>query len=473
MQELVARLKRKTKAYEKILIAGLASMLIFSSFQEKKEVTLTLEIKNFSPDLLKIWDGFEATSWRDNLKTEGGKFVITLPINNPCIRTFIYGPNYKRIFLYPGQTLEISFDPENFAGTFNYGGNLATENIILDSVKSRIEKVDYTYLYAQSSDIALSYIDSAINADNQYFEKLISDKQTTPVFNEFTKASILYHRAYLKIMLLERQKGFKDPKHYNFLNQITIENDKYLDIQYYQWFLYDYISMETGKRYVQLDSIQKLSTGANFNEKLKVIGDMKNHNVREFSLAYTINSRLQGNGIKNFDKYYDYFKKHNSNPGYSELIRKEYEKKQLLAPGKPAPQFTLADVDGNQVSLSDFKGKYVFIDFWQTLCPNSARELPHYLKLYSDYKDENIAFVSISINEDENVWRNYVKQNKNVGTSLRADKYIASEVYKAYQVPGLQFIVIIDKEGNIIDPAAAKPSSKEIRETLDQLLKGK
>lgn len=457
----------------KILIVGLASMLVFSSFQKKNGITLTVEIQNFDPDLLEIRDAFGAPIWLDNLKIEGGKFTITLPIDKPSMRTFRYGPNWKQIFLYPGQSLKISFDAKNFASTFNYGGSLAKENVILDSVLSRAQKVDYTYLYAQRIDIALSYIDSAMNANNRYFEKLVGGKQTTPVFIEFTNASILYRGADLKLTILERQKGVKDPKDYSFLNEITIENDRYLDIQYYQWFLYGYLSLETGKSYEKLDSIKKLSPDANFDESLKVISNLKNHNVKEFLLAATIDSRLQENGIKNFNKYYDYFKKNNSNPGYSELIRKEYEKKQLLAPGKPAPQFTLFDVDGNKVSLNDFKGKYVFIDFWQTLCPRSARELPHYLKLYSDYKAENISFVSISVNEDENVWRNYVKENKNVGISLRADKSFASEVYKAYQIPILPSFVIIDREGNIVDPMAAKPSSKEIRETFDQLLKSK
>ncbi len=458
---------------KQILILGLASVLLFSSFKEKNEVTLTVEIKNFDPDLIRIWDVFGEMNWQDHLKRDGRKFVIALPIDKPSMRTFQYGSNSKRIFLSSGQSLEISFDAKNFDTTFNYGGSLAKENAIFDSVVKQIEKVDYKYLYVQPLEIALSYIDSAMHANNQYFEKLVTGKKTSSVFIDFTKATILYFSANLKLDILERYKGVNDSNLYSFLNQITIENDKYIDNPYYKWFLGAYISMETDKRYDKLDSLKKLSPDANFDAMLKVIEKVKNQNVRESSLASAINSRLTGNGIKNFDKYYDYFKKHNTNPTYSEVIRKQYEKKQLLAPGKPAPQFTLTDVDGNEVSLDDFKGKYVLIDFWQTLCSRSARELPHYLKLYSDYKDENIAFVSISVNQDENVWRDYVKKNKNVGVSLRTEKSFGSEVYKAYQVPGLPSFVIIDKEGNIIDAPARKPSSKEIRETLDHFLKSK
>ncbi len=442
-------------------------MLVFTSFQKKNEVSVSFEIKNSDPDLLEIWDYFGSTALSVSETFPDGKLVI----DKPCIRSFRYASNFKRIFLQPGKSLIISFDAKNFASTLQYSGSLAKENLIYDSLQRRIENVDYSFLNAQRIDIALRNIDSIINVDNLYLNKLLSGKQVTPDFIDYAKASIAYRHACFKMLRIEREKSVTDPNQYSFLNHITIENEKYLDMPYYQWFLDYYISMEANKGYNKLDSNKKLSVEALFEERLKAIGSLKNKNVREYSLAYTIISRLKAKGFKDFDFYYDYFKKNNTNSKYSELIAKKHNKMQLLAPGKPAPSFTLVDVDGNLVSLSDFKGKYVFIDFWQTLCTSSARELPHYLRLHSDYKNENIVFVSISVNEDMNVWRNYVKENKNVGVSLRAEKYFMADVYKAYQVPFTPTFVIVDKEGNIIEPLAPKPSSKEIRETLDRILK--
>jgi peroxiredoxin len=192
--------------------------------------------------------------------------------------------------------------------------------------------------------------------------------------------------------------------------------------------------------------------------------------VRDYALFNLINYHLQENGVVGFEKYYDYFRKHNTDPHYAAELKKVYEKRQLVAPGKPAPSFTLNDVDGKQISLEDYKGKYVLIDFWQTLCSRSARELPHYMELYDDYQDENIAFVSISIDQDENKWRDYVKEKKNVGTSLRALDYFDSEVYQNFQVQGLPSFILIDKDGNIIEPVAPKPSTQEMRDKLDAVL---
>ena len=315
------------------------------------------------------------------------------------------------------------------------------------------------------------YIASFQSANDQFFKQLAKGKQTSAVFNDFVKASILYYSACLKIRVLERQKAVKDPARYGFLKDLAIEKEQYIDIPFYQWFLYEYLTMETNSRFEKLAATEKLVPEAQLDESLKVVSGMTNPAVRDYLLAAVTESRLLDNGLKGFDKYYDHFKEHNSNPAYLSGIRKAYERKLQLAPGKPAPQFTLSDVDGNKFSLKDFKGKYVLLDFWQTLCPRSAREMPHYLKLYAEYKDKDIVFVSISVNEDENVWRTFVKESRNAGVSLRAENSFYSKVYQDYQVPGLPFFIIVDPEGNILDQAAPKPSSKEIRGTLDQLLK--
>ena len=167
-----------------LIFLGLATILAFSPLQKENKTTLTLEIQNFDPDLLQLRDAFGSSPSLDALATHNGKFEFPLSIDKPCIRNFSYGSYLKRIFLCPGQTLQISFDGKNFAGTFKFGGSLAMENVLLDSIKNRISNVDYNYLYAQPIEKAIHYIDSSNHAANQYFEKLVSSIQTNSVFND-------------------------------------------------------------------------------------------------------------------------------------------------------------------------------------------------------------------------------------------------------------------------------------------------
>ena len=67
--------------------------------------------------------------------------------------------------------------------------------------------------------------------------------------------------------------------------------------------------------------------------------------------------------------------------------------------GNPAPAFTLQDLNGNNVSLSDFQGKVVILDFWATWCPPCVKEIPHFIELYEQYKDKGFVMVGISLDQ--------------------------------------------------------------------------
>ena len=65
--------------------------------------------------------------------------------------------------------------------------------------------------------------------------------------------------------------------------------------------------------------------------------------------------------------------------------------------------FTLMDLDNNEVSLSDFKGKIVVINFWATGCPPCRAELPDFVEVYNEYKDKNVQFIGVGLDNAENL----------------------------------------------------------------------
>jgi peroxiredoxin len=459
-----------------LLLLGFA-MLFTSVYCQTREaqsnqVSITGQIENHDQTVLKFQDFMGKGEWFTELAVKDGTFAINLIIDKPVIKMLTYGSTFKNIFLQPEGTLVISFDASNMDSSFSFGGSLAFENVILDSLARKQSTLDYNYVYTESLENAGRYLDSMSSSNKQYIEDLIEDKIVATDFKEYAIAIIEYKNAYLKISLGER-KDDQPTKYYAFLDQLSLKNDEYLDILEYRVFLNDYIAMKASQKLKQLDSVKGSNSDALFDESLIVINELENDNIKAYALFNAMNMRLKEQGIVGFENYYTYFKAHNKDLHYSAQLKIEYDKKQRLAPGQPAPPFTLEDVDGNLVALNDFRGKYVYIDFWQTLCPRSGRELPFLLNLHSDYENENIEFVSISVNQDEKVWRDYVKENKNMGTSLRVTQSWDSKTYSDYQVFGLPTFILIDTEGNIIDPNAAKPSSKEIRQIFDKLLKSK
>ncbi|UCB44252.1 MAG: redoxin domain-containing protein [Dehalococcoidales bacterium] len=79
--------------------------------------------------------------------------------------------------------------------------------------------------------------------------------------------------------------------------------------------------------------------------------------------------------------------------------------------GYQAPDFTLVDLDGNTVRLSDFRGKVVFLNFWATWCPPCRAEMPAIEEVYQEYKDEGVVVVGVDVGESKSTVRNFVEEN--------------------------------------------------------------
>ena len=122
----------------------------------------------------------------------------------------------------------------------------------------------------------------------------------------------------------------------------------------------------------------------------------------------------------------------------------------LLAPGTEAPDFTLKDVEGNEVSLSDFHGKTVVLVFWASWCPDCRAEVPDLKKMFADADPAKVAFVSVSFDREFEALCNFVKENQLPGVQLfePAGKK-ESEVGAAYGVKWIPSLYVIDPEGKV------------------------
>ncbi len=114
--------------------------------------------------------------------------------------------------------------------------------------------------------------------------------------------------------------------------------------------------------------------------------------------------------------------------------------------GYLAPGFTLEDLDGNAVSLSDFGGKVVFINFWTTWCPPCRIEMPEIEALYQQYREQGVIVLGIDLQEDGDTVRGFVEEGGYTFTFLLDT---LGEVGYAYRVQAIPSSVFIDTEGVI------------------------
>jgi peroxiredoxin len=108
--------------------------------------------------------------------------------------------------------------------------------------------------------------------------------------------------------------------------------------------------------------------------------------------------------------------------------------------GRLAPDFTLTDLDGNQVKLSDFRGKTVFLNFWATWCPPCRAEMPEIESIHQEYKDKNVVVIGIALSEPENEVRQFIQRSGYSWTFLIDTRGEASSNYEVTAIPTSFFL---------------------------------
>ncbi|EHQ27408.1 peroxiredoxin [Mucilaginibacter gracilis] len=120
--------------------------------------------------------------------------------------------------------------------------------------------------------------------------------------------------------------------------------------------------------------------------------------------------------------------------------------------GALAPVFTEPDVNGNNVSLTDFRGKYVLLDFWASWCGPCRAENPNVLKVYNKYKDKNFTVLGISLDQPgkKNAWLAAIKQDGLPWTQVSDLNYWNNAAARLYGVQAIPQNFLIDPSGKII-----------------------
>jgi thiol-disulfide isomerase/thioredoxin len=162
---------------------------------------------------------------------------------------------------------------------------------------------------------------------------------------------------------------------------------------------------------------------------------------------------------------------------YSEITRLKDE----MPKGSASPTFAdYENYDGTKTSLADLKGKNVYIDIWATWCGPCKAEIPALKTLEHDYEGKNIAFVSLSIDDPQahqgswevanEKWRAMVKEKELGGIQLFAPEGWESPFIRAFQINSIPRFILLDTEGNIINPSAPRPSDDKLRTLLDEII---
>lgn len=137
--------------------------------------------------------------------------------------------------------------------------------------------------------------------------------------------------------------------------------------------------------------------------------------------------------------------------------------------GAEAPDFTQTDTNGKPVKLSDFRGKYVLLDFWASWCAPCRRENPNVVKAYNAYKDKGFTVLGVSLDKagDRDKWLGAIEKDGLPWTQVTDLKAWENEAAKLYEVNAIPMNFLIDPNGKII---AKYLRGAALEETLQKVL---
>jgi thiol-disulfide isomerase/thioredoxin len=140
---------------------------------------------------------------------------------------------------------------------------------------------------------------------------------------------------------------------------------------------------------------------------------------------------------------------------------------------KNVSKFSLHDMDGNKVRLSDYHGRVLVLNFWATWCGPCKEELPRLEQIAAGYANQNVAFVLASIDEQKNLEkvRNYIAQQKvALPVLVGASTDVLQQLSGTYVVPAT---LIVDADGEIVRAINGEAREEDVKEAVDWLLAGK
>jgi len=398
-----------------IILSGIYFALNKQTGIEPKVVTITGKITN--PKGESVTFNTQDTTY-STTASANGNFTISFDLDSATHLNFTHGVEHTAMYVYPGDKINLTIDTELFDETIKYQGS------------------------PSSSFLAKKYL---LQEGNDFFGKAyyISSAEEYKAYLDDYKTSII--------------KEFGDINNSTFINGTLDDIDKMIayyigrqkkltdytdDVRTYMW-----ETKEIGKEfdfYTALDSLNSTDFNtmgeqytAAFESALKKVTDKEFLVTAKEAIKKTVDSWTE----------------------------RKIAVEKIPKTGEPAIDFTYPNKDGNELSLTSFKGNLVYVDVWATWCGPCRAEIPSLQKLESDYHGKDIIFMSVSVDTDKEAWEKMVVEEELGGVQLWADGW--SKITKDYAIFGIPRFMLFDTEGNIISTDAPRPSSDDIRGLLD------
>ncbi len=399
-----------------------------------------------------------------------GDFRVELPtVLAPTEATLEHADKTTRLYLTPGDNLRVAFDAENFAPSLRFTGVGAAANTYLSQSLLRFDEKFEAQVAARARSGSLRQLQQVGNAHRQQrlaFLKAYAAAHSLPAaFQAYARQSIAFEWASQQLRFpgaSQDATGVAAPLpagYYDFLAVVRPAQDSALaaNASSYLAFVDAYIATQLAPA----GTLPTAPAAALVAAVDQQFGPGRSHDL---VLARFLASALRDRDATELATLMPAFLRATRDSVLARTVRAQYQRRLLLAAGRKAPGVTVRDHTGQPVSLSDFKGKVVYLDFWASWCGPCMAQVPANAALKQNFAGKDVVFLYISIDNNEASWKKALAANPLLSASgvHTWDKGFQGNTPSAYQVDTIPAYFIIDRNGRLANGCAPRPGEAAV-----------
>ncbi|MXY81256.1 MAG: TlpA family protein disulfide reductase [Gemmatimonadetes bacterium] len=414
---------------------------------------------------------------------EKGCLAIDLPFTEAQM-VLVKLDDEVKLFLEPGDQLHLDADLLDLPQSLRFSGQGAANNQFLAALRARFPdylRIDYEDL---AVDAHRQIIDQRHLELESFLDEGCSQYQLTLGFIAYYRSAIIYEWAeevFHYLIAYEMCNGRKRPviseDYYDALNPVELIDEAAIGIIDYRRFLRnnfirimdeaeeqaarEQLSEEQRRAgiqprtiaylpdfIVQLDEEQRRGDFLQFHTIIYHLAKRLLHGkVLYFFLAGEIIDDFQDGRFDQGKQRWAEFRQDNPYPEYTEAVEEVVRETSKFKPGQPAPDFTLDDLQGQSVSLSDFRGQAVLLDFWSRGCLPCVEDFPYLEQIKQQTQDQKVVFLSISLDASADRWQQAVNEHGLTGVHVRSPGGWQAAVAQLYQIRSIPTYLLVGPDG--------------------------
>ena len=394
-----------------------------------------------------------------------GDYAVAIEIDEAKPVLLEYNNKEMLLFLNPNSRLELNFDNLDFYNSMEFGGlgfndnsflhryimkygmrDIFKESIVFRSIS--VADSIYNSMNELSPEDFTMYVAQHQDSERRFYQNDPIQQDLSPELKAYFESMITYKWAsylFAYSNLRKKRNEVMPDEFYIFLWDLELSDDNAVTQSAYGAFLDIYLDYAFNSMYGDsiMEPFQRFGLMFELTE-LQLSGF-----AEEYMLGRLLSRTIKPANIPYITAYYQKFEKMSVVNSYRKAVRDVYDRAVAFSDKQAAPEFVLQNTEGDTVSISDLKGKLVYVSFWASWCQPCIKEQEESLSNRVELQDKDIVFLYVSVDDKHHDWKQFLERNPNYGINVWA-KGRGNEVTRSYNVISLPHYFLLDKQGRFI-----------------------